>query len=42
MLVGGAVHFSKKFGMFAEIGWVQHKMNHEREVGDGDVDFGWH
>jgi hypothetical protein len=39
VLVGGAVHFSKKFGMFAEIGWLQHKMNHEREVVDGDVDF---
>ena len=26
--------------MFAEIGWQQHKMSHEREVGSGDVDFG--
>jgi hypothetical protein len=39
LLFGGAVHFSRKFGMFAEIGWQQHKMSHEREVGSGDVDF---
>jgi hypothetical protein len=39
ILFGGAVHFTKKFGMFAEIGWLQHKMSHELDVGSGDVDF---
>jgi hypothetical protein len=39
LLFGGAVHFTKKFGMFAEIGWLQHKMSHERDPGTGDVDF---
>jgi hypothetical protein len=39
ILFGGAVHFTKKFGMFAEIGWMQHKMSHELAVGSGDVDF---
>jgi hypothetical protein len=39
LLFGGAVHFTKKFGMFAEIGWVQHKMSHERDGASGDVDF---
>jgi hypothetical protein len=37
VLVGGAVHFTKKFGMFAEVGWVQHKMSHDREFQSGDV-----
>jgi hypothetical protein len=27
-LGGGAVHFSPKIGLFAEIGWVQHKVTH--------------
>jgi hypothetical protein len=39
LLFGGAVHFSKKFGMFAEIGWMQHKMSHDVDAGSGDVDF---
>jgi hypothetical protein len=39
LLFGGAVHFTKKFGMFAEVGWIQHKMSHERDVGTGDIDF---
>ncbi len=39
VLVGGAVHFTRKFGMFAEIGWLQHKMSHDVSVGRGDVGF---
>ena len=39
ILIGGAIHFSKAFGMFAEVGWLQHRMSHEREIGTGDVDF---
>ncbi len=36
-LVGGAIHFSKKFGMFAEAGWVAHRTSHAYENRDGDV-----
>jgi hypothetical protein len=38
-LFGGAVHFSKKFGMFAEVGWLQHRMSHKRKLAAGDTDF---
>ena len=27
-LAGAAVHFSNRFGMFTELGWMQHKMSH--------------
>jgi hypothetical protein len=39
VLFGGAIHFTKKFGMFAEVGWLQHSMSHSREVGTGEADF---
>jgi hypothetical protein len=35
-MLGGAVHFTPKFGLFTEIGWTQHKMAH---AADPDVDF---
>lgn len=38
-LLGGALHFSKTFGMFAEVGWVQHRMSHDFENRDGDTSF---
>lgn len=38
VLFGGAVHFSSKFGLFAEAGWQQHKLTHSAEVG-ADLDF---
>jgi hypothetical protein len=38
-LVGGAVHFTRKFGLFAEVGWLQHRMNHDYVETGGDVDF---
>jgi hypothetical protein len=38
VLFGGAVHFSPKFGLFGEFGWLQHRMSHSAEVGQ-DVDF---
>jgi hypothetical protein len=39
VLFGGAIHFSRAFGMFAEVGWLQHRMSHDRDLGTGDVDF---
>ena len=38
VLAGGAVHFTPKFGLFAELGWLQHKISHEAELGQ-DRDF---
>jgi hypothetical protein len=38
VLLGGAVHFTREFGLFTEGGWQQHKMSHDRTVGGGDVD----
>lgn len=38
VLAGGAVHFSRKLGVFAELGWQQHRMAHDRDVGP-DLDF---
>lgn len=38
VLFGGAVHFNSKFGLFTEIGWMQHKLAHEVE-GAADLDF---
>lgn len=37
-LVGGAVHFSRKFGLFAELGWEQHRLTHTQDIG-ADLDF---
>lgn len=36
-LFGGAVHFSPKFGLFAELGYQQHRFQHARE-GQSDLD----
>jgi hypothetical protein len=30
-LFGGAVHLTPRFGMFAELGWLQHKMTHSAD-----------
>jgi hypothetical protein len=38
VLFGGAVHFTPKIGMFTELGWLQHKVAHDGEVGP-DLDF---
>ena len=38
VLFGGAVHFSPKFGLFAEAGWEQHRIAHSREKAP-DLDF---
>ena len=37
VLFGGAVHFSRNFGIYSELGWQQHKMSHDR-LGGGEVD----
>ena len=39
VLFGGAVHFTRQFGLFAEIGWLQHKMSHDFEEVRGDIDY---
>jgi len=31
ILGGGAVHFTPKLGLFAELGWQQHKVTHDAE-----------
>jgi hypothetical protein len=36
--LGGAVHFTPKFGLFAEIGWLQHKVRHTGDAGQ-PIDF---
>jgi hypothetical protein len=33
VLLGGAVHFSRQFGIFTEGGWQQHRMTHDRDGG---------
>jgi hypothetical protein len=33
VLLGGAVHFSRQFGIFTEGGWQQQRMTHDREGG---------
>lgn len=38
VLCGGAVHFSPKFGLFAEVGWEQHRFQHSRDSAP-DLDF---
>ncbi len=37
VLFGTAVFFSKTFGLFAEAGWVQHKIKHNFDPGRGDI-----
>jgi hypothetical protein len=37
VLFGGAVHFSRDFGLFTELGWQQHTMSHGREL-NGSVE----
>jgi hypothetical protein len=37
-LFGGAVHFTPKFGLFSEAGYLQHKLSHSAELGP-DLDF---
>jgi len=37
VLFGGAVHFSREFGLFTELGWQQHTMSHGREI-NGSVE----
>jgi len=38
VMFGGAVHFNNKFGMFTELGWLQHKMSHDRTGARGSED----
>ncbi len=38
VLFGGAAHFSPKFGLFGEVGWLQHRFSHSSEVAP-DLDF---
>jgi hypothetical protein len=38
VLFGGAVHFTPKFGLFAEVGWLQHRFAHAVES-SADLDF---
>jgi hypothetical protein len=38
VLFGGAVHFTPKFGLFSEAGYLQHKLSHAAELGP-DLDF---
>ncbi len=33
VLLGGAVHFSREFGLFTEGGWQEQRMTHDREGG---------
>lgn len=37
VLFGGAIHFAPKFGLFAEVGWEQHRLSHTRD-GESDLD----
>lgn len=38
VLFGGAVHFTPKFGLFAEVGWAQHRIEHSQDPRP-DLDF---
>ena len=38
VLFGGAVHFTNKFGLFAEVGWQQHRISHSQDP-QADLDF---
>jgi hypothetical protein len=37
VLFGGAVHFSREFGLFTELGWQQHVMSHARGTGSVEL-----
>jgi hypothetical protein len=37
VLVGGAAHFTREFGIFTEFGWLQHQMKHDAERGAADL-----
>jgi hypothetical protein len=39
VLFGGAVHITPKFGLFAEVGWEQHRMAHDQDNNLPDLDF---
>jgi hypothetical protein len=39
LMAGAGIHFTKKFGMFTEIGWMQHKMSHDFSAGGGSADY---
>lgn len=39
VMVGVSIHFTKKFGAFTELGWLQHKSSHDFSAGSGSVDF---
>jgi hypothetical protein len=42
VMLGGAILFTRKFGLFTEVGWMQHKVHHESEsTGFPDVTFTW-
>ncbi|MDF3070763.1 MAG: hypothetical protein K0R38_6364 [Polyangiaceae bacterium] len=36
-LFGGSLHFTPKFGLFAELGFAQHRFQHSRD-GQSDLD----
>jgi hypothetical protein len=38
VLFGGAVHFTPKLGLFAEVGWQQHRLEHSQDP-QPDLDF---
>jgi hypothetical protein len=37
-LFGGAFHFDQGFGLFGELGWLQHRLSHGRDAGS-DVEY---
>jgi hypothetical protein len=37
VMLGGAIHFTKKFGLYVEAGWMQHKLSHA-SANDGGPD----
>jgi len=39
VIFGVAIHFTNRFGMFTEIGWMQHKMSHDASSRPGSADF---
>lgn len=39
VLFGGAIHFGKRFGIFAEGGWLRHRMSHDHAEGGGRAAF---
>lgn len=42
VMLGGSILFTRKFGLFTEVGWMQHKAHHDNETqGYPEVDFTW-